>query len=288
MIVTVASGKGGTGKTLVTSSLASVWDSPFAAVDLDVEEPNLHLFLTPERPECSPAYIEVPEVDDSLCTGCRACAELCQFKAIAVFGDTAMTFPEMCHGCGGCLAVCPVGALSAGQRELGETLSGRWRGERFLMGRLRVGEAMSPPLMKRVKALSVRYAREEGRDILVDGPPGVSCPAMTAVRGSDVVVLVADSTPFGMHDFQLALQAFSSMNIPTGVVVNNVGLGDNACQALCRERGLPILAEIPHSRAIAEAYSRGDIAAFAVPELVGVFEGLREGIRRCHEEARHA
>ncbi|MGE4504518.1 MAG: 4Fe-4S binding protein [Desulfovibrionaceae bacterium] len=284
MIITVASGKGGTGKTLVTASLAHVWGGPLTAVDLDVEEPNLHLFLRPELVDALPALMEVPVVDEDACTGCRACSDLCQFKAITVFGDVAMTFPEMCHGCGGCLAVCPVEALSPGSRELGEITTGTFGAQRFAMGRLRVGEAMSPPLMRQVKALVARWAKTEGRDTLVDGPPGVSCPAVTAVGGSDVVVLVADSTPFGMHDFQLALEAFAPMHIPTGVVVNNVGLGDNSCQALCRERGLPVWAEIPFSRTIAEHYSRGDVVAEAMPEFRPVFERLRDSIL----EAAHA
>lgn len=288
MIVTVASGKGGTGKTLVTSSLASIWNGPVTAVDLDVEEPNLHLFLKPELDGSRPALLEVPEVVEEKCIACGACSELCQFKAISLLGDTVMTFPEMCHGCGGCMAVCPVEAIVPGKRELGEVVSGVSGEIRFFMGRLRVGEAMSPPLMAQVKQAVRLDPASKGRDVIVDGPPGVSCPAIAAVDASDFIVLVADSTPFGMHDFQLALEAFAPMNIPMGVVINNVGLGDGSCKALCEERGLPVLAEIPFDRAIARAYSKGEIAALSVESVRPIFDRLATSLAECVREAAHA
>ncbi len=288
MIVTIASGKGGTGKTMVTASLISVWDSPVTAVDLDVEEPNLHLFLNPEIQATAIASMEVPVVVEENCTSCGACSEMCQFKAISLMGDMILTFPEMCHGCGGCFAVCPAEALVVGSRELGEVISGYALGNRFFMGRLRVGEAMSPPLMDQVKQAIAIDPQSQGNDIIVDGPPGVSCPAIAAVSDSDIIVLVADPTPFGMHDFQLALEAFAPLNIPMGVVINNVGLGDEACHALCRERGLPIWAEIPHDRAIAVAYSRGEIVAEALKEHRPIFEKLCRNLKQAAGEVAHA
>jgi MinD superfamily P-loop ATPase len=151
MIIAVASGKGGTGKTTVSASLAAVWPEPPIAVDLDVEEPNLHLFLKPEIKSAERATLQIPEIDKDRCTLCRTCSELCQFKAIAVMGEIALTFPEMCHGCGGCFRVCPEDALRPVTRELGEVSWGKAGPVDFLMGRLRVGEAMSPPLMRAVK-----------------------------------------------------------------------------------------------------------------------------------------
>jgi MinD superfamily P-loop ATPase len=152
MKIAVASGKGGTGKTTVTAALASIWTGPLVAVDLDVEAPNLHLFLRPSLQEPVKAHMEVPVADESKCNYCRACADLCQFKAISVLGSVILIFSEMCHGCGGCMAVCPEGALSTGTRELGEIVAGKAGEVDFLMGRLRIGEAMSPPLMREVKA----------------------------------------------------------------------------------------------------------------------------------------
>jgi MinD superfamily P-loop ATPase len=198
VIIAVASGKGGTGKTTVASSLAWVWEHEVTAVDLDVEEPNLHLFLKPEILGRETATIQVPVADESKCTYCRACADLCQFKAISVLGSVLLTFPEMGHGCGGCIAVCPEAALSSGSRELGEILWGRAAGRiGFCMGRLRVGEAMSPPLMRAVMSKIASPSATASADILIDAPPGTSCPAINAVLPSDAILLVTEPTPFG-------------------------------------------------------------------------------------------
>ncbi|MFH1914208.1 MAG: ATP-binding protein [Pseudomonadota bacterium] len=282
MIYAIASGKGGTGKTTVASSLISLWDGPVTAVDLDVEEPNLHLFLKPEIHRTDPAYIEIPVADEAKCTLCRACSTLCQFKAITVMGDTLLIFPEMCHGCGGCIAVCPEGALSPGQRRLGEICHGRAGNARFIMGRLRVGEAMSPPLMRQVKALFADMIAEDDKaDIIVDAPPGVSCPAVSAVIDADCVVLVTEPTPFGLHDFKLAWEAFSPFGIPMGAVINRAGIGDDSVQRFCADKGIPIWAEIPFDRAVAEAYSRGEVVAQAVAPLRGTFRQLRRNMREA-------
>ncbi len=251
MRITVASGKGGTGKTTVTASLVSIWDGPVTAVDLDVEEPNLHLFLNPDLPDEEAVHMDVPVVDEERCTLCRKCADLCQFRAINVLGSVVMTFPEMCHGCGGCMAICPEEAISVGHRELGVMLEGRAGDVPYLMGRLRIGEAMSPPLMRAVKErLEERLAVRPG-DALIDAPPGVSCPAMCAVMDSDYVILVTEPTPFGFHDFRLAWEAFSPMGKPMGAIINRAGHGDDSVYGFCKDKDLPILAEIPYDRAIA-------------------------------------
>jgi MinD superfamily P-loop ATPase len=293
MIVAIASGKGGTGKTTVTASLAAVWEDPLIAVDLDVEEPNLHLFLRPEITGDSPSYMEIPLVDESKCTYCRACAEMCQFKAIAVLKQLLLTFPEMCHGCGGCLAVCPEGALSSGRRELGRVIRGRSGAVDFLMGRLRVGEAMSPPLMREVKREMRALLETHSADVLVDSPPGVSCPAVNAVMDSDVIVLVTEPTPFGFYDFKLAVEAFTPLGKRLGAVVNRSGVGDDTVQEYCRVHSIPILCEIPYDRAIAEAYSMGMVISETSPRMREVFRGLKRSIRELADggpskEAVHA
>lgn len=286
MIYAIASGKGGTGKTTVTASLASLWNSPVTAVDLDVEEPNLHLFLKPQNLTSTNAYIEVPEPNEELCTKCRACAELCQFKAISVMGDILLTFPEMCHGCGGCLAVCPENALLPGKRELGEILTGQVGASDFIMGRLRIGEAMSPPLMRQIMK-EMPDKNFEG-DILIDSPPGVSCPAVCAVMNADCIVLVTEPTPFGLHDFKLAWEAFSPFGKPMGAVINRAGIGDTTVQAFCKEKAIPIWAEIPYDRAVAEAYSRGDIPALTVDSLRPTMESLMSEMKLATGEVNHA
>ncbi|MBR9979814.1 MAG: ATP-binding protein [Desulfatitalea sp.] len=292
MKVAIASGKGGTGKTMVTASLSATWESPVVAVDLDVEEPNLHLFLKPEWTGRQDALIEVPRVDEEKCDYCRKCADLCQFKAISVLSTVVMVFPEMCHGCGGCMAVCPKGAITAGTRTLGEITWGHSGDNAFLMGRLRVGEAMSPPLIREVQA---QLARSDlfnpAADVLMDAPPGVSCPAVNAVIDSDVIVLVTEPTPFGVFDLRLAHQAFLPLNKPMGVVVNRAGLGNDEVYGFCRGAGLPILAEIPYDRAIAEAYADGDIVARRNPQWREMFGQLARAIQALGamtREARHA
>lgn len=286
MIVSVASGKGGTGKTTVAASLATIWDRPLVAVDLDVEEPNLHLFLRPNLEESEAARMEVPVVDASKCTFCGACSELCQFKAICAMGKLILTFPEMCHGCGGCIALCPEKALSPGTRELGEITRGRAGSIEFLMGRLRVGEAMSPPLMRLVKAKLDEMTAEGDWDAIIDAPPGVSCPAVNAVIDSDLILLVTEPTPFGFYDFRLAWEAFSPLGKPMGAVVNRAGIGTDDLYRFCRDKGLPILTEIPFDRAIAEAYAHGRVIAEVSPQLKETFVSLRDEIRDLAERSR--
>jgi MinD superfamily P-loop ATPase len=288
MIISVASGKGGTGKTTVTASLASVWGGPLTCVDLDVEEPNLQLFTHPEIQRSETVYMEVPEVDESKCTACGMCSDLCQFKAITVMAGMVMTFPEMCHGCGGCMAVCPEKAISPGRRELGVMEEGVAGNNSYLMGRLRIGEAMSPPLMRVVKKRLTAKLAGEGGDAVIDAPPGVSCPAVNAVMDSDFIVLVTEPTPFGFYDFKLAHEAFSEFGKPMGAVINRAGLGDDSVEEYCRQKNLPVLARIPYDRKIAEAYSRGELITSVGGEIEESFIALRDAIKKTVQEAAHA
>jgi len=292
MKIAIASGKGGTGKTMVTASLSASWGRPVVAVDLDVEEPNLHLFLKPDITGRRDALMEVPQADESKCDYCRKCAEFCQYKAISVLGDLIMIFPEMCHGCGGCLALCPTGALTPSHRKLGEVSWGTSGENRFLMGRLRVGEAMSPPLIHQVMTeLKRPEVSADLTDVLLDAPPGVSCPAISAVIDSDFVVLVTEPTPFGVFDLRLAHQAFTTLGKPMGVVVNRAGVGNDEVYRFCSQAGLSILAEIPYDRAIAEAYAAGNVIARTSASMTALFQRLAETIRQAAapaKEARHA
>ncbi|MFW5730978.1 MAG: 4Fe-4S binding protein [Desulfonatronovibrionaceae bacterium] len=278
MIISVASGKGGTGKTTVSASLATVWERPVAAVDLDVEEPNLSIFLHPEMSSEKKVYLQVPEVDESKCTLCGQCSDLCQFKAINIMGQTLMTFPEMCHGCGGCKAICPEKAISWGSRELGTMHKGRFGDSSFLMGTLRVGEAMSPPLMTRIKEELMLGVLRPGQDAVLDAPPGVSCPAVCAVMDSDFIVLVTEPTLFGLHDFKLAVEAFSPFKKPMAAVINRAGAGDDQVYRFCRDSNIPILASIPFDRDIAMGYSKGQVVAEMSRELKSLFTDMARSI----------
>ncbi|MBW2622595.1 MAG: ATP-binding protein [Deltaproteobacteria bacterium] len=279
MNIAVASGKGGTGKTTVAACLAADWDGPVTAVDLDVEEPNLHLFLKPDIIGRETAEMEVPVCDESRCTLCRACSELCQFKAISVLGEVLLTFPEMCHGCGGCMAVCPEKALTPGARELGEVNWGRAGRIDFVSGRLRVGEAMSPPLMRAVKDRLTKMLGKSAGDVIIDAPPGVSCPAVNAVMDSDVIILVTEPTPFGLHDLKLAVEAFTPLTRHVGVVINRAGVGDRSIYDYCSVTGLEILAEISFDRRIARAYSQGLLISEVLPEIKDLFTDLIKRIK---------
>jgi MinD superfamily P-loop ATPase len=283
MIIAIASGKGGTGKTTVAASLAHVWPDPVVAMDLDVEAPNLHLFLHPEETGRQKAVIEIPVADESKCTYCRKCSDLCQFAAVKVLGEVLMVFPEMCHGCGGCLAICPEGALTPGERELGDIIWGKAGRADFIMGRSRVGEAMSPPLMRQVKAKLADIA-PAGVDVIIDAPPGVSCPAVNAVMDADAIVLVTEPTPFGVFDLGLAHKAFAPMGKPMGVVVNRAGVGTDEVYRFCRRNGLDIFAEIPYDLAIAEAYAEGHVVAEAVPSAGEILTALAQRLRRLVNE----
>lgn len=256
MIISIASGKGGTGKTTVATNMAFAIGSNVQLLDCDVEEPNAHLFLKPEIKESLPVYAWVPEINQEKCNLCGKCVEICRFSALAQVGNTILTFPQLCHDCGGCKLVCREEAIDNGQRELGVIESGNRNGVDFFNGRLRVGEAMSPPLIQRIRA-----NKSEEKVTIIDAPPGTSCPVVSAIKGVDYVLLVTEPTPFGLHDLQLAAATVKSFNIPCGIVLNRSDIGDQKVQQFAAQEQIPILLEIPFDRKIAETYARGDLIA---------------------------
>ena len=271
MIISIASGKGGTGKTTVAVNLAVAVSGQTAVrlLDCDVEEPNCHIFLNPEIENSRAVGIPVPVVNRDLCTACGQCAEVCQFKAIAAMKSTPLVFAELCHGCGGCALVCPEKAITEVDREVGVVESGRAGRVQFYQGRLNVGEAMAPPVIRAVK----KVIANDGLTI-IDSPPGTSCPMIATIRDSDFVVLVTEPTPFGLHDLVLAVETVKQVRIPCGVVINRADVGDARVADYCQKEGIPILLQIPDDRRIAEAYSRGRIIVEAIPEFESVFGGL--------------
>ena len=280
MIISVASGKGGTGKTTVATNLALSLDREVQLLDCDVEEPNAYLFIHPTIDRIETVTTPVPVVDEGKCTLCGKCAEICQFKAIIVIGQTVLPFPELCHSCGGCLEVCPEDAVTEEGRELGIIEQGHRDGLDFAHGKLRVGEAMSPPLIRKVRALS----KPDGL-VIIDAPPGTSCPVIEAMKGTDFVLLVTEPTPFGLYDLKLAVGAVHVLGIPCGLVINRSDLGDDKVREYARKENIPVLMEIPFDRKIAEAYSRGKTIVEAMPEWKQGFVDLYEGIENIVNKA---
>ncbi len=269
MILAIASGKGGTGKTTVSVNLARVVGSGVQLLDCDVEEPDAHLFLECELLDEEIVAIPVPQVDKSLCDGCSECGRFCQYHAIVSFGTAPLVFPAMCHGCGGCAKVCPRKAIHEVDRRIGTVETVRSGKVTLIQGRLDIGVAMPPPLIRAVKA-----RLRSGALAILDAPPGTSCPVITTLRGADFVALVTEPTPFGLHDLMLAVDMVRELGIPFGVVVNRVGVGDERVHAFCRGENIPVLLEIPDDRRIAEAYSTGDLIVEALPEYRWLFESL--------------
>jgi len=274
MIISIASGKGGTGKTTVATNLAVSLGSAVQLLDCDVEEPNAHLFMHPVFDLTETVTTPVPEVDMDKCTLCGKCGDICQFKAIVVVGETVLPFEELCHSCGGCMAVCPEDAITEKGRELGIIQKGHRNGIEFIHGKLRVGEAMSPPLINKVLSYT-----DPARLTIVDAPPGTSCPVIESMKTADFVLLVTEPTPFGLHDLKLAVGAVNILDIPCGLVINRSDLGDEKVKEYADHENLPILMEIPFDRQIAETYSRGELIVEAMPEWKEKFLELNEKIK---------
>jgi len=278
MIISVASGKGGTGKTTIATNLAFALENDVQILDCDVEEPNSHLFLYPIIEEKETVFTPVPLVDEKKCTYCKKCAEICRFNAIAVFGEIILTFPELCHSCGGCMEVCPENAITEKGRELGVVERGRKGNIDFVHGHLRVGEAMSPPMIRKVRS----YILPKKINI-IDAPPGTSCPVIAAMKGVDFVLMVTEPTPFGLHDLKLAVEAVKLLGIPRGLVINRSDMGDKKVNEYAVQEDIPILMEIPFDRRIAEIYSRGGLIVEKMPEWKEKFMELYLKIKQITE-----
>jgi len=273
MIISIASGKGGTGKTTIATNLAVALGTDVNLLDCDVEEPNDHIFIQPKITHTEKISLKVPQVDMNKCSLCGKCQEICQFQAIVVVGTTVLTFPELCHSCGGCMEVCPENAITEIDREMGIFEAGTRNGVAFAYGRLFVGQVMAVPAIERVRA-----AVQPDKVNIIDAPPGTSCPVISSVKDTDFLILVTEPTPFGLNDLKLAVGMVKILAIPHGIIINRSDLGDDKVKEYAKEENIPILMEIPFDRQIAETYSKGKLLVEELPEWKERFIHLYEDV----------
>ena len=273
MIIAIASGKGGTGKTTVSVNLAKVFGEGIQLLDCDVEEPNVNLFLSANLLHEETTNIRIPKVNPVRCDACGDCSDFCEFNAIVMAGKKVLIFPELCHGCGGCALVCTKRAIREVDSRIGTVETLLAGGITLVQGRLDVGVSSTPPLVD-----SVKQKIQANHHAILDAPPGTSCPAVATLRDTDYVLLVTEPTPFGLHDLRLAVAMVRQIGIPFGVVINRYGIGDDRVHRYCQQEGIKMLLEIPDDRRIAEAYSCGEILVDALPEYRELFEQLRDSL----------
>jgi MinD superfamily P-loop ATPase len=251
MILSIASGKGGTGKTTIATNLAlSIEKCQF--VDCDVEEPNANIFLKTKINNSENVMVSFPEIDQTKCDYCGKCSEFCAYNALAVVPSDVLVFPELCHSCGGCELVCPKDAVNWNKRIVGKVEHGQAKGIDFYQGLLNVGEIQAIPIIK-----SLKSKIDVDKNVIIDAPPGTSCPVIESINGSDYCILVTEPTPFGFHDLKLAIEVVRHLKIPFGVVINRDGIGNRKIESYCQNANIPVLLKIPERKEIAYLYSKG-------------------------------
>lgn len=286
MKIAIASGKGGTGKTTLSTNLAAFLaeKEPVILVDLDVEEPNSGLFISGELKNTEDKYKMIPEWDSTYCNLCGICQEVCNFNAVLKMGKMIMVFPELCHGCYACSELCPKNSLPMKEKKMGELRHFEKGNLSFVESKLIIGEEQAVPLIKQ----TIDYVDGNfGSEVLkiYDSPPGTSCPVIEAAKGVDFVILITEPTPFGFHDLKLAVETIRELGKDFAVVINRHGIGNSSVEDYCSEEGIPVIGKIPNDRKVAEVYSKGDLLYPRLPfvrteieRIAGYLTGLREKV----------
>jgi len=275
MRISVASGKGGTGKTTVAVNLAlSINDAML--IDCDVEGPNSHIFFKGPMMKVKDVCIPSPKFDFDKCTLCGKCAEFCQYNAIAVVGEKILFFEELCHGCGGCKILCPEDAITEVDHQIGIIEKGGKKELTLYHGLLNIGEPFGVPIIRALKQFA-----DDAKTTIFDSPPGTACPAVETMRDTDFCILVTEPTPFGLHDLTLTVDVVREIGTPFGVVVNRDGIGDDRVERYCSDEGIPLLSKIPNDLQIARLYSRGVPIIEGLPEYKATFVGIYDKIREA-------
>jgi len=273
VIISIASGKGGTGKTTVAVNLVLAIENGVQLLDCDAEEPNAHIFIRPKITEKKSVFVPMPEVDRAKCNLCGKCTQICAYNAIVIVKGKLLIFPELCHGCGACSYLCPQNAIREVNKEIGYLEIGNKNELDFVHGKLNIGEILVTFVIKEIKKL-----KNQNKTVIIDCPPGTSCPMITAVKDSDYCILVTEPTPFGLNDLILAVGVLRKLNIPFGVVINRSDLGNKNVENYCQKENIRILAKIPFSKEIAVAYSKGITIIDSLPSYKRLFQEMFDNI----------
>ncbi len=275
MIISIASGKGGTGKTTVATNLALSITENVQLLDCDVEEPNAHIFIKPKTIKKTSVTVPIPQVTTDKCTLCGKCADICAYNAIVVLPNKVLIFPELCHSCGACQYFCPTKAINEIDKQIGFIEIGQKDNLEFIQGKLKIGEVFAPTVIKAVK----KYINPS-KTIIIDAPPGTTCPVIESLKESDFCILVTEPTPFGLNDFILAVEVLQKMKIPFGAVINRSDLGNKDVELYCQQENIDILMKIPFKKEIALSYSKGELIINKFPEYKEKFQNLFEKIKK--------
>lgn len=276
MNIAVLSGKGGTGKTLLSVNMAAASKSA-TYIDCDVEEPNGYLFFKSEEIIEENVSVKIPEVDKELCSGCRKCVDFCKFNALAFIKNAPIVFGDICHSCGGCSLLCPENAITEKDKVIGKIEKGKSQGIDVYTGILNTGEVSGVPIIE--KLLEENRATDNEKLSIIDCPPGSACIVMESIKDADFCVLVAEPTAFGVHNLEMVYELVSLFGKPFGVVLNKCLDGENPSEEFCKEKGIKILGRVPFEKELGELNSNAKIAARESERYNKLFKNILETVK---------